>query len=229
MKSKIMNYQKIVKNQKSKFLSYKNLFLFLIILGGVLFFDITDQPRWEQFARKIGISRKLASKVDDIFWEYQEKLNTGKMTADELKIIIEGEIGRKLKIKSSFQEAIIREFKPNPSILSLLDKLRPRYRLGLLTNMYAGMFAAIKKRHLLPDGPWEVIIDSSKVGLAKPDPAIYKYAQRLAKVPAGKILFIDNSATNIAPAQAMGWQTVLYNPQKPEESNKKIEKYLDLR
>ncbi len=197
-------------------------------LGGVLFFDIMDQQRWENFASQIGIPQDKESDVDQIFLKYQDVLNRGKMSAETLRKIIEKEIGIKLKIKHSFQEAIISEFRPNPYISELINKLQPKYRLGLLTNMYPGMFEEITRRDLIPNYEWEVVVDSSKVGLAKPDPKIYEYAQQLVKVPPKNILFTDNTPVNVTTAEEMGWQTILYDPRNPIESNRRIEQYLEL-
>ena len=43
--------------------------------------------------------------------------------------------------------------------------------------MYPRMFSAIKKRGLIPDINWQVVVDSSLVKLKKPNPKIYKLAE----------------------------------------------------
>lgn len=57
------------------------------------------------------------------------------------------------------------------------------------------------------------ILVSGEVGVAKPDPAIYRLMQAridasLPGVAPGELLFIDDNAANVAAATALGWQAV---------------------
>ena len=54
------------------------------------------------------------------------------------------------------------------------------------------MYSAIKKRGIIPKISWDVVIDSSIEGVAKPDPAIYKLAEEKAGVKGKLILFYSN-------------------------------------
>lgn len=51
------------------------------------------------------------------------------------------------------------------------------------------------------------IIVSAHVGLCKPEPAIYELAMTRFALAPQDILFIDDKAENLAPAQAFGWAT----------------------
>jgi len=55
-----------------------------------------------------------------------------------------------------------------------------------------------------------VVVISNEVGLRKPDPAIYCLAARELAVPLKRILFVDDTAANLQPAQELGL-AVLYN------------------
>ncbi|WP_420998050.1 HAD family hydrolase [Cupriavidus sp. 30B13] len=57
------------------------------------------------------------------------------------------------------------------------------------------------------------ILVSGEVGVAKPDPAIYRLMQErvgahLPGIAPREILFIDDNAANVAAAAALGWQAV---------------------
>jgi len=57
------------------------------------------------------------------------------------------------------------------------------------------------------------ILVSGEVGVAKPDPAIYRLMQarvgrHLPGIAPHEMLFIDDNAANVAAAAALGWQTV---------------------
>jgi 2-haloacid dehalogenase len=52
------------------------------------------------------------------------------------------------------------------------------------------------------------IVISGEVGIAKPDPGIFQVLLAQVDRPAGECLLIDDSAANIAAAQALGFQTI---------------------
>ena len=90
--------------------------------------------------------------------------------------------------------------------------------------MYPRMFSAIKKRGLIPDINWQVVVDSSLVKLKKPNPKIYKLAEEKCGFKGNEIFFIENSQNNIDDAKFFGWQTFLYDPANPKESSQNIMK-----
>ena len=104
----------------------------------------------------------------------------------------------------------------------MIKKIHNSCRIGLLTNMYPGMFSAIKKRGILPDIEWDAIVDSGIVGLQKPDPRIFELAEQKAGAKGKEILFVENSPGNIIAASDYGWQTFLYDSAAPEESSRKL-------
>ena len=84
----------------------------------------------------------------------------------------------------------------------------------------SGMFKSIKDHGILPKW-WDIIIDSSLVGLQKPEPKIFELAQKLADVRGEEILFVENTQEILMP-QTFGWQTFLYDPAHPESSSSNL-------
>jgi len=81
------------------------------------------------------------------------------------------------------------------------------YRTGLLTNSFKE-FRDHLEAHV-DFGVFDVIVDSSEVGLRKPEPEIYDLTTELLGVPADTILYLDDFAANLVGAEAAGWQTIL--------------------
>ena len=52
------------------------------------------------------------------------------------------------------------------------------------------------------------VIESSKVGVRKPDPEIYDIACRAAGVPPSEAVYLDDLGINLKPARAMGMTTI---------------------
>jgi putative hydrolase of the HAD superfamily len=82
------------------------------------------------------------------------------------------------------------------------------HRTALLTNNAREWEATW--RALMPfDELFDVILDSSAVGLRKPDPAIYRLTcERLGLDPA-ECLFVDDLECNVAAARALGMEALL--------------------
>ena len=52
------------------------------------------------------------------------------------------------------------------------------------------------------------VVESSKVGVRKPDPAFYELACKLAEVEPHEVVFLDDLGVNLKPAAAMGMTTI---------------------
>jgi 2-haloacid dehalogenase len=79
-----------------------------------------------------------------------------------------------------------------------------------LTNFGVETFdAAVERLPFLAefDRAWV----SGKMGVMKPDPAIYAALEAESGVAPGRLLFTDDRADNIAAAEARGWQTHLFD------------------
>lgn len=99
---------------------------------------------------------------------------------------------------------------PIDGSVRLLRALRARgVPVLALTNFGAETFeAAVVKLPFLAefDRAWV----SGRMGVMKPDPAIYAALEAESGVVPGRLLFTDDRAENIAVAAARGWQTHLF-------------------
>jgi HAD superfamily hydrolase (TIGR01509 family) len=59
------------------------------------------------------------------------------------------------------------------------------------------------------DALFEVVIDSSAVGIRKPNPLIYMMALDQLGVAAGNSVFLDDAVGNIDAARAVGMHAIL--------------------
>jgi len=58
---------------------------------------------------------------------------------------------------------------------------------------------------------FDVVIDSSEVGIRKPEPAIYELTRARLDLPHEAIFFLDDLGVNLKAARALGWQTLRYD------------------
>jgi epoxide hydrolase-like predicted phosphatase len=82
------------------------------------------------------------------------------------------------------------------------------FKTALLTNNFAEVREAWRK--LLPvDELFDVVVDSSEVGMRKPDPAIFQHTLELLSASAERSIFLDDFAGNITAAERLGIRGVL--------------------
>ena len=55
---------------------------------------------------------------------------------------------------------------------------------------------------------FDQVIESSKIGMRKPDPQIYTYTCEQMGVTPDEILYLDDLGVNLKPAAAMGMKTI---------------------
>lgn len=96
------------------------------------------------------------------------------------------------------------DFTPNQPVVDLIDDLRSAgLRLGVLTNNIRELRSSW--RTLMDfDRVFHDVVDSSEVGLRKPDPRVYRLAaQRLGTDPT-RTAFLDDLQHNVDGAAAVG-------------------------
>jgi putative hydrolase of the HAD superfamily len=92
-------------------------------------------------------------------------------------------------------------------VVHRIRDLRGKVRLGLLTNNVKEF--GERWRATFPiDELFEVIVDSSHVGMRKPEPEIYFLTCTQLGVEPGEAVFVDDNADNCAAARALGMETV---------------------
>ena len=83
------------------------------------------------------------------------------------------------------------------------------YRTALITNN-AHEFRDGWRKLVPADELFQVIVDSSEVGMRKPDPRIFELAlARLGGVAPERALFLDDAPSNVAAAQKLGIRGVV--------------------
>ncbi|HVN42180.1 MAG TPA: HAD family phosphatase [Steroidobacteraceae bacterium] len=92
-------------------------------------------------------------------------------------------------------------------MFTLARGLMPDYRVYLLSNIGDLHWAHIDERY----GVGQLVhgaCASFRVGAVKPDPRIYRAAERLFDLDPAATVFIDDLAGNVAGARECGWQAI---------------------
>ena len=90
-------------------------------------------------------------------------------------------------------------------VVSLARALRSRYKVGMISNATKNLEDILENHHGIID-LFDVVINSARVGVAKPDARIYHLAAETLGVPVSVCVFTDDLAQNIEGARAAGMQ-----------------------
>ncbi|MFE0457965.1 HAD family hydrolase [Kitasatospora sp. NPDC058965] len=87
-------------------------------------------------------------------------------------------------------------------VAELLEQVRATLRVVLVTNATTRLEADLARQGL--DRLPHAVLNTARVGFAKPDPRVYRLAAELAGAPAHRCLFVDDTAENVEAARAAG-------------------------
>ena len=136
------------------------------------------------------------------------RLERGEITLDEVREANRAALTA-AGVTVSYPPAPQLVFEPNDDMVALVRDLRAAgLRTGLLTNNARELRSLWWD--LLPyDELFDDIVDSSEVGLRKPNPAVYRLALDRLGATAHRTAFLDDIASNVAAALAEGMVGVL--------------------
>jgi putative hydrolase of the HAD superfamily len=100
--------------------------------------------------------------------------------------------------------APVMTFRPNLEMMDLVARLRAAgLRVAILTNNIRE-FRELWRPLMPYEELFDDIVDSHEVGLRKPNPAIYELALTRLGATAERTAFLDDVASNVAAAEAVG-------------------------
>lgn len=102
-----------------------------------------------------------------------------------------------------------------PEMVEALRRVRTRYRVACITNNVKtgngpGMARDPERARQIADVMtlFEHVVESSVLGLRKPDPRIYHHTCDLLGVTPDSCIYLDDLGINLKPARAMGMRTI---------------------
>jgi len=108
-----------------------------------------------------------------------------------------------------------------PAMVEALRRCHERLKTALLTNNFvsaSGLHGAMAT--VLDE--FDVVVESSRAGVRKPDPAIYDLVCTELGVEPSEAVFLDDLGINLKPARALGMTTI--KVVDPDEAIAELEK-----
>lgn len=198
-------------------------------LGGV----VLDSPMGvlAGFEKEHGLSpgfinRLIASAGKQGAWA---RLERGELGLESFFAAFDQELSRAgADISSRDLMAAINEFAAvRPRMIGAIRKIRGAgYRTAALTNNWLREDGSTSTALAELEKEFDVFVESSRAGIAKPDPRIYEKVLAELGVSAHEAVFLDDIGRNLKPARQMGMETIRVD--SGEEALSRLEELLGL-
>jgi FMN phosphatase YigB (HAD superfamily)/DNA-binding XRE family transcriptional regulator len=167
------------------------------------------------FAQIAQISNYPPDMIETLFWRRHDAVATGQMSLEDFDAALAKDLGlQSLDWRNYYMENV----ESMPEINVFVDWAAENYEIGLLSNNLPGFIDEMIQTGKIPPVKYDAIVDSSKVGMLKPDSKIFETASQLAGMEPREILLIDNDRPNLITADREGWQVVWFDDLDPAAS-----------
>ena len=152
------------------------------------------------------IRRLNASAPDTNAWA---RLERGTLTIDEFGAAFEAEAAAAgFDVDSQRVLAALRG-ELRPEMVEAVRICKRRLRIALLTNNFRSIDGSEPDQEVAAVLElFDVVVESSIVGVRKPEPEFYRLACELVGVAPDECVFLDDLGVNLKPARAMGMTTI---------------------
>ncbi|GMR59239.1 hypothetical protein PMAYCL1PPCAC_29434 [Pristionchus mayeri] len=211
--------------------------------GGVIMSYEKEVPAWKELEKEYNLApRTIQTHLFRIFKhrpDLEKRLFEGRYTAEELEReelseYLSEQIGVELPRPLPLLHRWMgpgSEIPFNDEMLLAVKILRSRgYHTSILTNNYIFDKAGLAERTPVDNSLFDLIVESTKEGVMKPERKIYEIIQsRLpSSISRHEIVFLDDNHHNIEAADDFGWATIEVNPYQIKPSIEKLEDLLNI-
>lgn len=195
-------------------------------VGGVLVRTEDPTPR-RQLAADLAMSLDALCGIvfgSDI-WNL---VQTGRITNDDHWRVVGRCLGLAWPDKViAFRTAFFSGDRLDRDLISFIRRLRPRYKIALLSNAPGNLRPWIAEEWGVPDDTFDEIVVSAEEGIAKPDPEIYRVTLARLNVAPHEAIFVDDFVENVEAARALGIKAIHFT--SPEALMTQLDAWIDVK
>ena len=143
--------------------------------------------------------------------EVYSAYETGRMTCDEFFSSVSNAIGRRYaphEIRAVHKAWLLGEYEGVNSILAQLNNVQ--MPTAALSNTNHAHWVRLREMDIIKSLSHR--FTSHELGLAKPDPRIFKEVEQRIGIDGNSILYFDDLLPNVEAARVLGWNSVLIDP-----------------
>lgn len=188
----------------------------ILDFGGVLVTMPHDSPSARRLAAQLNIapSQLMAELLGSDEWD---RALVGEISAEEFDCQMHRRFG--LPYDAGQPSLIFRWFADETLSHELLDlaaSLRrpPQFQVAVLSNAATDLEQRILREKLGILDRFDLVINSARVGVKKPDPAIYRLTLERLGVASHEAIFVDDMPANVAAAAGLGIHAIHFRDQR---------------
>jgi len=187
-------------------------------MGGVLLRTIDPSPR-EALARDYGVTTKELFNI--IFTsESSQQAESGNLSEEEHWNWAFDRLGVKKEDRDNFLRQWWAGDRMDYEFLDFINKLRPAYKTGLLSNAWLSTRDNIAKHWGGLEQYFDVVVFSAEVKMRKPAPEFFHWLLDRLEVKPQEAIFVDDYGVNIDAANALGMHAIKFC--SPEQAKQDV-------
>ena len=167
-------------------------------------------PAWEEMKATLGATEE---DFHTAYWRHRHEYDCGVLDAPQYWKAVAQDVGQQVEepqLNLLLEADTALWTQPNPPMIAWAAALQQAgVRTGILSNLGDGMEVGVM-RSCGWMGGFAHHTFSHRLGIAKPQAAIYEHAAAGLGVPAAEVLFIDDREDNVAGALSAGMQALRY-------------------
>lgn len=136
--------------------------------------------------------------------EQMHRVSRGEMTHDDIAQLMYEKTG----VATEDFLTVLHTNPTNEALLEYIEQLKPRYKIGFLSNVGMNRLQELFTPHQL--SLFDEMTLSYEIGIAKPDVRAYTYTAEKLGVRTDGCLFVDDTVSYCEGAKAAGMQAILY-------------------
>lgn len=178
---------------------------------------LTGKPDADAHDAMVRITGLPPERFEQLYWADRHAYDEGKLTGVTFwqKFARDAELNLSQNALDDLNALDARMWTTyDPRMVAWQAKLKKRgLRTAILSNMGDAVLANIERSFAWIRN-FDVLVWSYQLGIAKPDPAIYRHALEQLQTTPEETLFIDDKRENIDAAMALGMRGIVFvNPE----------------
>lgn len=186
----------------------------ILDFGGVVVTMPPDAPSACAAAEELGLP--VERLMDDLFGHDDwHQVLVGVISEEEFTRRVHARFG--VPYSPNHPSAVSRIFRDerlSTELLALADSLRGALRIAMLSNASTGLEEQILRNKFGILDRFDLIVNSSRVRMRKPEPAIYRLTLERLGVTPEEAIFVDDLAVNVAAAAALGIHAIHFQTEE---------------
>ncbi len=177
---------------------------------GMVLSDVPEAADWRLLERVLDVEEEAFQAA---YWKYRDAYDRGALSAQTYWEIVARDLNKPIDaaiLRALIDADTVVWTQPNPVMMEWAASLnRSGMKTGILSNIGDAMESGVLGRFpALAEFTHHTF--SHRLGIAKPDAAIYRHAVEGLGVPVEEILFVDDREENIRAARVAGMVAVQY-------------------